>query len=449
MRRDKFSSFSTDQRASTLITFAVALPVLLVGVAVAVDYAWLAHRHTTLQVAADSAALAATNELRLAKTGDERVQATAESVARSKLYEDATAGAEQAAVVTAEVLNNRSAVRVSIREVVPNPVGRVLSPESRELAATATARIAGTTLCLLGLDHKSLGVVHLEKNARVTAQGCAIYSNSSDRRGLQGDENASASASLICSAGGFEGRRAQFSPSPTTDCPRVPDPLKAQPAPSAGACPLASALLGGIVNFGTTISNKSVSLPPGTYCGLLITNGSNVTLQRDGIYVIKNGPLVVENGSSLSGQNVGFYFTGDGAGLRFDSDTTISLTAPKSGIMAGLLFLDDPNVTTLIPLPLGLNVPRLPLVPGQLLRDYRIVSDNARVLLGTIYLPGGRLIIDAKKPVADRSAYTVIVARRVELYDGPNLYLNTDYGSVDIPVPKGVGPNGSQVWLSR
>ena len=58
-------------------------------------------------------------------------------------------------------------------------------------------------------------------------------------------------------------------------------------------------------------------------------------------------------------------------------------------------------------------------------------------------------LIDAKKPVADRSAYTVIVARRVELYDGPNLYLNTDYGSVDIPVPKGVGPNGSQVWLSR
>ena len=75
------------------------------------------------------------------------------------------------------------------------------------------------------------------------------------------------------------------------------------------------------------------------------------------------------------------------------------------------------------------------------MRTYRIVSDNARNLLGTIYLPAGRLVIDAKRPVADRSAYTIIVARQVELFDGPNLYLNTNYSGSDIPVPQGVGPS--------
>jgi hypothetical protein len=50
------------------------------------------------------------------------------------------------------------------------------------------------------------------------------------------------------------------------------------------------------------------------------------------------------------------------------------------------------------------------------------------------------LYIDANKPIADQSAYTIVVARRVELYSGPNLVLNTDYGGTDVPVPKGVGP---------
>jgi hypothetical protein len=88
-----------------------------------------------------------------------------------------------------------------------------------------------------------------------------------------------------------------------------------------------------------------------------------------------------------------------------------------------------------------------PLPTSVKLREYRIISDDARLLLGTIYLPSGRLIIDSKKPVADRSAYTVIIARRVELYEGPNLYLNTDYAATDIPLPKGIGPGRGQVSL--
>ena len=61
-------------------------------------------------------------------------------------------------------------------------------------------------------------------------------------------------------------------------------------------------------------------------------------------------------------------------------------------------------------------------------------------MLGTIYLPVGRLIIDASRPVADQSAYTVVVAQMINLYKGPNLYLNTNYAGSDVPVPSGVGP---------
>jgi hypothetical protein len=145
--------------------------------------------------------------------------------------------------------------------------------------------------------------------------------------------------------------------------------------------------------------------------------------------IINQGPLIVEKGSTLTGEYVGFFLKGDLATLNFKSDTTISLSAPKTGLMAGLLVYGDPKA-----------------IIG---RKFHIQSDNARKLLGTIYLPRGSLFVDSKKPVADQSAYTVIVARTIELEAGPNLVMNANYGSTDVPVPIGVGPIGANVSLSQ
>jgi hypothetical protein len=87
--------------------------------------------------------------------------------------------------------------------------------------------------------------------------------------------------------------------------------------------------------------------------------------------------------------------------------------------------------------------------PGKSPREHSILSDDARTLLGTIYMPQGRLIVDATKPVADRSAYTVMVVQQFDLYDGPNLILNTDYSASDVPVPQSVGPYGGKVSLTN
>ena len=78
-----------------------------------------------------------------------------------------------------------------------------------------------------------------------------------------------------------------------------------------------------------------------------------------------------------------------------------------------------------------------------------IESDDARNLLGTIYLPAAQLEIIANNTIADKSAYTVIVAKKLTLDAGPNLVLNTNYSGTDIPVPNGVGPTGSGVFLSQ
>jgi hypothetical protein len=78
---------------------------------------------------------------------------------------------------------------------------------------------------------------------------------------------------------------------------------------------------------------------------------------------------------------------------------------------------------------------------------HEINSDNARMLLGTIYLPQGELRIDANMPIASDSAYTAIVVRRMRLYSGPHLVLNTNYGATEVPVPEGIKGVGQPVAL--
>ena len=169
-----------------------------------------------------------------------------------------------------------------------------------------------------------------------------------------------------------------------------------------------------------------------------------------GIFVIKDGPLTVDGGASVSGTEVGIYLKGGAANLTFDADSTVNLSAPKDGPLAGILIFDDPS---------GASAPAKEPKSGRGARgranktgsprQHQILSDNTRNLLGTIYMPQGEIIIDATKPIADKSAYTVLVVRQLHLYSGPNLILNTDYSATNVPVPMGVGPFGAKIFLSN
>ena len=103
-------------------------------------------------------------------------------------------------------------------------------------------------------------------------------------------------------------------------------------------------------------------------------------------------------------------------------------SAPVSGPLAGLLVFEDHNAGGI--------------------RLHRLASNNARKLLGTIYMPKSILNIDATAPIADQSAYTAIIAQSLQLQSGPNLILNSDYSATDVPVPAGVS-GSSQVILSN
>jgi hypothetical protein len=260
----------------------------------------------------------------------------------------------------------------------------------------------------------------MDKLARLEAPNCAVYSNSRKPTGILAKNNAVLRAAFICSAGGMNAPTpGSFLPTPQTDCPLIPDPLLPRALPSASGC----------TENNLVRKGGSITLSPGTYCGgANFSNGTRVTLSP-GTYIFKDGPLVVTGGASLQGTNVALHFSGHGAVLNFDAASSIAITAPRTGSMAGILISEDRTGPT------GLS--------------HNIMSDDARTLLGTIYLPRGRLFVGANKPVADRSAYTIIVANRFSLSEGPTMVLNTNYGATDVPVPEGVGPLSSKMVLSQ
>ena len=408
---DRGLALLRDRRGGTAIIFALAMPAVVGAAAVSLEYVSASNNRAKMQATADAAALAAARELSLAQNSSSNAGTVAQNYARSEL---ALSLKNLTFTVETNVIDNNTSVQVKISTSYQPIVARIVGQDAMAVKVEAVARIsAGYPICLLGLDESMPGTVHLESEARLTAPKCAIYSDSKNVQGVQAVQNAVVSAALICSAGGKVGSNANFNPTPITDCPIVKDPLASRPAPPVGDC----------VATNKTVDGQTVTLYPGTYCGgLTVTKDARVRLSP-GVYVIKDGPLTVDRGASFQGTNVGFYLTGKGATMLLGSETSISLTAPKDGPLAGILLFEDRAA------------------PSK--QAHKILSNDAPVLLGTFYLSQNKLVIDADKPIADRSAYTIIVARQVQLFSGPNLVLNTDYGSTDIPVPAGVGPSGA------
>jgi hypothetical protein len=223
-------------------------------------------------------------------------------------------------------------------------------------------------------------------------------------------------AALVCSVGGVRARTTSIKPEPTTDCSKLDDPLAARQPPDIVPC----------LKTSLDLKSGNHTLDPGKYCNGLKISGTAKVKFTPGDYVISDGKFEVSKDASIVGENVAFYLQGEATTLNFKDNTTVSLTGASNGPMAGLLLFEDRSTSV-----------------G---RVHRINSANAHTLTGTIYLSNGTLRIDPNASIAQNSAYTAIIANKVEINEGPTLVLNDDYGDTNVPVPEGIRTN-SQVVL--
>ena len=61
----------------------------------------------------------------------------------------------------------------------------------------------------------------------------------------------------------------------------------------------------------------------------------------------------------------------------------------------------------------------------------------------------GPIKLDCESDVGSASSWTAIIAEELQVTAGVNLVLNADYSSSTIPVPEGLGPTSSNIYLAK
>jgi Flp pilus assembly protein TadG len=400
-------------RGSVVTMFAVGLPGMLAAIGMASDFAVMEMKRASLQGAADSSALAAAKELSIASSTDTTIVNAANNYVAAELKTS-----DSTAVVTPIVDRAAGSVTVAISEAWTPFFMHFIATGITPINVSATAKLAGSTnICVLALNAADNKTMHLDTNAKLTANGCGVYSNANHNHAIWVDNNATIKATLTCAVGGVKLKTgSSIVPTAVTNCPPVADPLAGRAKPAISPSCTYTNLV---------VTSGTMALTPGHYCGGLKVAGTAQVTLAPGTYVISDADLEVSGSASFTGTHVGFYLDGPAARLNFKDSATISLTGATNTEMAGLLFFEDPAA------PLG--------------RQHHIASTNVQNLTGTIYMPQGYLLVDPNGIVAGSSAYTAIIADRLEMTAGPELVLNSDYGSTDVPVPAGIKSSASVI----
>jgi Flp pilus assembly protein TadG len=396
---------------TSALVFALSLPALMGCVGVASDFAFYNMKLEKLQAAADAAAIAGATEFSVATSNKSTISSAVKSFAISSY------GATAPISVVTTVDPTQKTVTVDLNEYWSPFFAHFVGAQITPVVAHATASAAGRgNICILLLDPGSSAAGLVDSNSQITANGCDIYSDSAAADGITVNAAAAITADTTCSVGGVANNGSIKAP-PTTDCPVVEDPLASRPAPKFAGCDFNNYKL----------TNGAATLNPGTYCGGISVAGNAALTFTPGTYVIKDGEFKLIGNSSIKGTNVGFYLTGDLSVIKFTGNTTVDMTGANTGDMSGLLFYEDRTA------PMG--------------RQHRINSNNAANLTGTIYLPRGNLLVDPGSKVGAASAYTAIIAQKLQVQSGPQLILNSNYNATNVPVPTGIKASEQVVLL--
>ncbi len=433
--------FFKNQLGNVAVSFALA-SVGLIGVGgAAVDYASQISTKSHLQGVADAAVLVAANELKLSGSQSSQgssVSSVADAYVKRNIDEKV---GNPAVKVVVSVKAGTVDLNVS-GDLKTSFFGLLGLSSKQRVTASARAQIlGGLPLCVLALDTSIQQSLTATSNAKLTATGCSVHTNSKSARAIEAWGQAKLRTGLTCSAGGAVGGVSNYIPVAVQDCPQIPDPLASRFPVGSG--PQMTTLFSGLsaVSLNScTYTNLSFSsgnhiLTPGRYCGGLKLTGNAEAKFRPGVYIMDAGKFEVTGNAEAEGEHVVFYFTGNNAFFGFHDQAEVEFSAPADSEMAGILFLENPDRN----------------------RSYvhEITSSKTKSLVGAIYLPKSELRISVNGSgnqggqVAQESAFTVILARKITLNSRSNLVLNTDFAATDVPVPESIKRLSGQIVMSK
>jgi Flp pilus assembly protein TadG len=385
-----------DRSGSVVPTVAIALTVLLGLTALGTEVGTWYGTKRNMQGAADSAAYSAAIAKNAPPGTSSVFTAQAKSVAGSYGYVDASNN------VTVTVNNppklgnystNNFAIEVTIQQPQQASLSATYMKTAPTLAARAVALLTTSSKCVYALNPNVSDSLHVDGGG-VISSACGVAVNSSSTSAAI--INGTLSAPTVDIVGGYSGTI--NSPKITTGSKRVSDPLFYLPPPSY--------LLGSCDYINYSISSGTVSLSKGVYCGGITISGNAAVTLNAGTYILMGGGLTISGTGTVSGTGVTLYNTGNTLypykPVQIDN-SAVTLTAPTSGVLAGILFFQDRS----------------------------IVSTAANVLAGSfagaLYFPTTPINLNAGSGVT--VPYTILVGDTVSLFVN-SLNIKSDYSSL-------------------
>jgi Flp pilus assembly protein TadG len=328
-------------RGQVMVLVCVALIALMGMIAIVTDFSFMQHQRNMMQTAADSAAMAGSEELAY---GDQVVAGKADAATNG--YTDG-AGSVTVAINNPPSTGPNAANSAYVEAIVSKPEPtyflRVLGVSTMTVSARAVAYEGNGPNCIYVLNPTASGA--FSANGNVTVQsGCGLLVDSSSSSGLTAVGNVTIKAPTIGVVGNYTtSGGASLTPTPKTGVIAASDPLAYVQAPTVGSCAHTNFSLNG--NSGS--SGNPYQLYAGTYCGGISVKGNAWLKFNAGTYVLAGGGMDISANTTMTGAGITFYNTtgtGGYGAISMNGNTRANFSAPTSGPLAGILFFQDRSI---------------------------------------------------------------------------------------------------------
>lgn len=378
---------SQSERGQALVMIVVSSILLFAAVGLVVDSGWARFRQQAAQAAADAAALAAAQAVVSSGAGTTQgfnspsiatptctptcgsggVACQAETACPASpttpptnniqagcLYAKAngfSTGGNQNVTVTANTTSpppNNPHVTVNywvtakVTETQTQLFSAVLGNRFMNPGAHSTAAIMpgpGGGGCIYITQTTNSSVTN-SGNALLQS-GCGIYINSAGPTAVTMSGSSTirttggAKTNIVASGASavVTSGTAAITPAPNLGVTAMADPFASMSPPTVGSCD----------HTGAVVVTSNTTLSPGTYCGGIITSGTQTITLSPGLYIIKQG--ITESGSpTFTGTGVTLYF--NSGGITGSGSGTFNLSAPTSGTWQGVVLFEDRTNTS-------------------------------------------------------------------------------------------------------
>lgn len=355
--RKLVAHFRPAEQGQVLLTFSLAVIPITAAVGAAVDYSRASSVKAAMQGALDSAMLSVATE-NAGGNGDV-------SSALITRFKAVLRRPEAQNVQLTGSYDSTGALSAEATATVPADFFGLLGVTNMKVAVRAKVGVALPKGCVLALDKTAPDAASIQGTGTLQLNGCALYDDSNSGTALSLGGSASLTADFVGVVGNISGYYSiNASKGIRTGIRAVPDPYADLTIPTFSGCDQR--------NFN---GKNTMTISPGVYCGGMNFNANAVITFSPGIYYIDGGSFTVNGGAVLTGTGVTLVFTSS-TGSNWPTATinggaSISLSAPNSGPMGGLVVVGDRRMTT-----------------GTV---YKLLGGANQVFGGGIYLPKAAL----------------------------------------------------------